>query len=125
MDAVLLLHSLVRFIVLLIAVVGIIKVLVSLVQKTEPSRSDRAIGSAFLGAYDLQVLLGLLIIFLGGLTNALHPIVMFIGVVVAHGLQTMARRAQGANVHLVRLIFYVVPLVIILVGLATIGHLPA
>ncbi len=125
MDIVLLVHSLVRFVVLLIAVVGIVKVLVNLVRKSEPAPSDRAIASAFLGVYDLQVLLGLLIIFLGGLTNALHPVVMFIGVVIAHGLQAMSRRSRGANVHLVRLIFYIVPLAIILVGLAIIGHLPA
>lgn len=124
MDVVLLLHSLVRFVVLLIAIVGIIKVLLNLVQKSEPAPADRAIGSAFLGAYDLQVLLGLLIIFLGGLTNALHPIVMFIGVLSAHGLQAMSRRAEGANVHFIRLAFYVVPLLIILAGLAIIGHLP-
>ncbi len=125
MDIILLLHSIVRFVLLAIAVVGIIKTLMSLGRKGDPAPADRTIASAFLGVYDLQVLLGILIIFLGGLTNALHPIVMFVGVVTAHGLQAMSRRAQGASVHQARLAFYIVPLAIILIGLAIIGHLPA
>jgi hypothetical protein len=124
MDIVLLLHSAVRFLILLAAVVGIIKTAISLVSKRETDPTDRMIASAFRGLYDLQVLLGLLIIFLGGLSNALHPVVMFIGVVTAHALQAVSRRAQGTNVHLLRLAFYVVPLAIILVGLAIINHLP-
>jgi hypothetical protein len=124
MDIVLLLHSIVRFLVLLAAVIGIVKTAISLVGKSEPAPSDRMVASAFLGLYDLQVLLGLLIIFLGGLSNALHPIIMFIGVVTAHALQAVSRRAQGMNVHWLRLAFYVVPLAIIVVGLAVINHLP-
>jgi hypothetical protein len=124
MDIVLLLHSLVRFLLLLAAVVGIVKTVINLAGKTEPAATDRTLASAFRGLYDLQVLLGLLIIFLGGLVNALHPVIMFIGVLTAHALQAMSRRAQGMNVHLLRLAFYVVPLAIILVGLAVINHLP-
>ncbi len=124
MDIVLLIHSLVRFALLVGAIVGIIKTAVNLAQKSEPAPLDRAISSAFVGVYDLQVLLGILIVFLGGLTNALHPIVMFVGVVIAHVLQSMSRRAQGANAHQIRLAFYIFPLVTILLGLAIIGHLP-
>ncbi len=124
MDIVLLIHSLVRFLVLLAAVVGIVKTVVSLVAKSAPAPSDRTLASAFLGLYDLQVLMGLLIIFLGGLTNALHPVVMFVGLVTAHALQAASRRSQGRNLDLLRLAFYVIPLAIILVGLAAINRLP-
>ena len=124
MDIVLLLHSLVRFVILLVAVVGVIKVLIALVQKTKPDQIDQMLASAFTGLYDLEVLLGLLLILLGGLTQAIHPIVMFIGVLLAHGLQVMTKRAEGTRATMYRLALFIVPLVVILVGLATIGHLP-
>jgi len=124
MDIVLVLHSLVRFVILLVAVVGIIKVLMALVQKTKPDQIDRTLASAFTGLYDLQVLTGLLLILLGGLSQAIHPIVMFVGVLAAHGLQAMSKRAEGTRATMYRLALFIVPLVVILVGLATIGHLP-
>lgn len=124
MNIVLELHSIVRFLVLLLAIVGILLALVGLAQKKTPAKMDQTAGSIFLGLYDLQMLLGILIILLGGLKDALHPVVMFIGLVVAHGLQRMTRRAEGTNIHVMRLGLYVVPLAIILLGLAVINHLP-
>ena len=124
MDIVLLLHSLVRFLILIAAVVGMVKVLLSLAHKRASDRLDQTIASTFLGLYDLQVLLGILLILLGGLTQAVHPIVMFIGVLLAHGLQSMIKRTKDANIPVYRLAFYILPLLVILVGLASIGHLP-
>lgn len=124
MDIVLAIHSVVRFLILLAAVVGILKVLVSLVQRAEADRFDQTIASAFLGLYDLQALLGILIILLGGLSQAIHPIVMIAGLILAHGLQSMVKRAAGSTAAVYRLALYVVPLLIILVGLSIIGHLP-
>jgi membrane-associated protease RseP (regulator of RpoE activity) len=124
MDIVSLIHSLVRFVILAIALVGIVKAVLSLAQKSALDKLDQTLAAAFLGLYDLQVLVGLLIILLGGLTNVIHPIVMFVGVALAHGLQAMSKRAAGANASLYRLAFYVAPLLVILVGLAAISHLP-
>lgn len=124
MNIVLELHSIVRFLVLLLAIIGILLALVGLAQKKTPAKMDQTAGSIFLGLYDLQMLLGILIILLGGLKDALHPVVMFIGLVVAHGLQRMTRRAEGTNIHVMRLGLYIVPLAIILLGLAVINHLP-
>jgi hypothetical protein len=124
MDIVSLIHSLVRFVILVIALVGIVKALLSLAQKSAPVKLDQTLASAFLGLYDLQVLIGLLIILLGGLTSFIHPIIMFVGVALAHGLQAMTKRAAGANASLYRLAFYIAPLLVILVGLAAISHLP-
>ena len=124
MDIVELIHSIVRFVILLVAVVGIVKALLAFAQKGAPDKLDQTLASAFVGLYDLQVLLGLLIILLDGLTNALHPIVMFIGLLLAHGLQAMTKRAQAANAPLYRLALFIAPLAVILVGLAVISHLP-
>ncbi len=124
MGIVLMIHSLVRFVILILAVAGIVITLVALAQKQAPGRTDQIVGSVFLGLFDLQMVLGLLVILLGGLVNAVHPIVMFVAIVSAHVLQMMTKRASSANAQWVRLAFYVVPLAIILVGLATIGRLP-
>ncbi len=124
MDIVLLLHSLVRFLILIAAIVGIVKALISLAQKSASDSLDQTVASVFLGLYDLQVLIGILIVLLGGLTQAIHPIVMLVGVLIAHGLQSMTKRAKGSNVPIYRLGFYILPLLVILIGLASIGHLP-
>ncbi len=123
-DIVTAIHSLVRFVLLLVAVAGIVLTVVNLATRRAPASMDRGIASGFVGLYDLQVLLGLLIILLGGLSNALHPIVMFLGALAAHGLQVMSRTAEGNRLQMLRLALYVVPLAIILIGLAVINHLP-
>jgi hypothetical protein len=104
---------------LLVALIGIVKTLVALLQKRSPTKSDQPLAAIFVGLYDLQVLSGLLIILLGGLKGAAHPIVMFIGVAAAHGLQKLTKRAEGNRAHLNRLLLYIVSLTIILVGLAS------
>ncbi len=124
MDIVLLVHSFVRFLVLITAFLGIVLALVSLIRKRPPEKTDQIASSAFVGLYDLQALLGILIIFLGGLTQAVHPIVMAVGVVVAHWMQSTSKRAQGASQSLMRPALFIIPLLIILVGLTVIGHLP-
>lgn len=124
MDIVLVIHSFVRFLILLAALVGIILALVSLIRKSPPEKTAQMVSSAFVGLYDLQVLLGLLIILLGGLTQAVHPIVMAVGVVSAHWMQSTSKHAKGASQSLMRLALFTIPLLIILVGLTVIGHLP-
>ncbi len=124
MEIVLLLHSIVRFVILVIAIVGLVKAIITLAQSSAADKLDQTLAAAFVGTYDLQMLLGILIIFLGGLTQAIHPVVMFVGIVAAHGLQSFTRRGEGQQAKLYRLLLYIVPLVIVLFGLATIGRLP-
>lgn len=124
MDIVLVLHSIVRFLIILVAAAGIIKTLLNLVQKQSTPKMDQGLASGFLGLYDLQALLGLLIIFLGGLTEPIHPVVMFVGIITAHGLSSMNKRREGTSLEMSRLALYIVPLLIIFVGLASIGRLP-
>lgn len=117
-------HSIVRFVLLLVALVGLIKAIIGLAQKGKADKADQMLASAFVGLYDLQALLGILIIFLGSLTQAIHPLVMIVGIIAAHVLQSMGKRAEGQQAGLYRLALYIVPLAIILFGLATIGRLP-
>jgi hypothetical protein len=117
-------HSIVRFVILLVALVGLIKAIIGSAQKGKADKADQVLAAAFVGLYDLQTLLGILIIFLGSLTQAIHPVVMFVGIIAAHVLQSMSKRGEGQQAGLYRLALYIVPLAIILFGLATIGRLP-
>jgi len=123
MDIVLLLHSFVRYIVLLAAGVGLIKTIYNLAMKNASERADSILASIFLGSFDLQTLLGVLIILLGGLRGPLHPLLMFVALVIAHGIGTAVKRGAGVNVNLMRFAFYLVPLAIILFGLLILGQL--
>ncbi len=123
MDIVLLLHSLVRYLVLLAAVMGLFKALFNLITKNASETVDPILATLFLGLFDLQTILGILIIFLGGLLGPLHPLLMFVALVIAHGLATAVKRGSGENVKLLRLALYAAPLAIILFGLLIIGEL--
>jgi hypothetical protein len=123
MDLVLLLHSIVRYLVLIAAVLGLIKAVVSAAQKSAGGKADGILSAAFLGLLDLQALLGLLIILLGGLLGPLHPLVMFIALVLAHWLSITIKKAQGPRTAWMRIALFVVPLPLILFGLLIIGQL--
>ena len=123
MDIVLLLHLLVRYLVLLAAAIGLLKALYDLVFKIASERADSILATIFLGIFDLQAFLGLLIIFLGGLRGPLHPLLMFIALVTAHGLAAIIKRGAGANLKLLRVALYATPLAIILAALLIINRL--
>lgn len=125
MNIVLLLHSLVRYALLLVMIVGLLRTIISWARRSPPAQLDQTLAAVFVGLFDLQALLGLLIIFLGGLVGPLHPLLMFIALVFAHWMQSIAKQSTGATVSQVRMAMYVVPLTIILFSLALIGHLLA
>lgn len=124
MNIVLLLHSLVRFALLLVMILGLVRAIFSLAKRAEPLPLDQTLAAVFLGLFDLQALVGLLIIFLGGLLGPLHPLLMFIALVIAHWIQSIMRQAQASTASQLRLALYIVPLAIVLFSMALIGHLP-
>ena len=78
----------------------------------------------YIGLFDLQALLGLLVILLGGFGGPLHPLVMFIALVIAHWIQSILRNASPTSANQLRLALYGVPLGIVAFGLAIIGQIP-
>ena len=123
MDIVLWLHSLVRYLVLLGAIIGLLKALFASPSQIASDSSDRIVMVVFLGLLDLQALLGVLVILLGGLRGPLHPLLMVMALVLAHWLGTLVRRAPQTNGRALRLALYGAPLAIILFGLAILGQL--
>ncbi|MBK8431599.1 MAG: hypothetical protein IPL28_10060 [Chloroflexi bacterium] len=92
MSTVLEIHSIIRWVIVIVGVLAIIKFAIGWAQKSKFTGADRGLSSAFTGLMDLQLLLGLIIIFWGGLVDGLgfprvrleHGFAMIIAVVVAH-----------------------------------------
>jgi heme A synthase len=113
-------HSIVRWLVLLVALGGIIKFAVSWLRRSG-DRLDRTLMAAFTGVLDLQAALGvLLIVGLGFGPETMyrieHAITMIIAVVLAH-LSMRWREAPGPIRARNNLIVTVLALVLILGGL--------
>lgn len=88
MGFVLEIHGLVRWLVALMAVVAIVKFALGWLRKTPFTAADRGIMSAYTGLMDLNLLLGLILLF--GLGNGFpmyrieHATTMIAAIVVAH-----------------------------------------
>lgn len=91
MDILLTLHSIVRWIIIAVAALAIIKFTIGWAGNQSFKGMDRGLASAFSGLMDLQVVLGLIYFIWNGMAVAgfpsyriLHMIVMIIAAVVAH-----------------------------------------
>jgi len=122
MDILLMLHSIVRWLIVVVGVVALVKFIIGLVQKSAFGNMDRGLSSGFSGLMDLQVTLGLLYFLItgfGGLGFPLyrieHAVTMFIAVGVAHA-PSMFKKAP--NKYAVALGAVVGALVLIYIGVA-------
>ena len=91
MGFVLMLHSILRWAVVVVGLFALIKFLVGWVRKSEFAKMDRGLQAGFSGLVDLQVTLGFVFFFWSGLTGAgfpmfriEHMITMIVAAVVAH-----------------------------------------
>lgn len=96
-ETVFTIHSYVRYLVLLAGVGAIITAIAGWRAAGVPPRAERALGGAFVGLLDLQVVLGVLVLltgfpFYGALTG--HLFMMLLAAAVAHGASVMARRRE-------------------------------
>lgn len=88
MNSILGLHGLIRWLVAVAALVSLVKFGLGWARKAEYTSADRGIISAFTGLLDLNLLLGLILLFgLGGgfpMNRIEHAGTMIVAVVVAH-----------------------------------------
>jgi hypothetical protein len=91
MATVLMLHSIIRWVIIVVAVVGILKFLMGWLRGGSFAPLDRALASGFSGLMDLQALIGLLYFFVTGFGGIGfpayrigHALTMFTAVVIAH-----------------------------------------
>ena len=125
MGFVLTLHSIVRWLVVIVAVIAVVRYALVIAGRAQPSGMDRGLMSGYTGLLDLNVLLGLiLIIGLGEWETAQieHAVTNIIGVAVAHIFAQRARKMEDVKLKArTSLLGVVISLVIIVVGVALVG----
>jgi hypothetical protein len=122
MGFLLTLHSLVRWLIVIVGVVALVKFVIGLVQKSAFSKMDRGLSSGFSGLMDLQVTLGLLYFLITGFGGVgfppyriEHAVTMLVAAGVAHA-PSMFKKA--ANKHAVALGAVVGALLLVYIGVA-------
>ena len=124
MGFVLTLHSIVRWLVVLVAVIAAVRYALVMAGKAQSSGMDRGLMAGYTGLLDLNVLLGLILIIGLGFTpqRIEHAVTNIIAVVVAHFLAQRAKKIEDAKLKArANLLGVVISLVIIVVGVALIG----
>ena len=117
-------HSGLRYLVLLAGLVAALYYLWAVATKKGSERTGRILGSIFVGALDLQVLIGIVMVALGLFYPALigHLFMMVGAAVVGHVAMVMARSAAPERAFAIRLLGVVFALVLIVGGIVAIGR---
>ena len=124
MGFVLMLHSIVRWLVVIVAVVAVVRYALVMAGKAQSSGMDRGLMPGYTGLLDLNVLLGLILIVGLGFTaqNIEHAVTNIIGVAVAHFFAQRAKKLEDAKLKArTSLLGVVISLLIIVVGVAFVG----
>ena len=120
MAFVLEIHGLVRWLVALIAIVAIVKFAMGWLRNMPFTSADRGIMSAYTGLMDLNLLLGLILLFgLGGgfpMHRIEHATTMILAVVVAHLSAIWKKSDDAAKKFRNYLIVVVVSIVLIVMA---------
>jgi len=137
-SVVLALHNIIRWIVLILAIVVVVRSFLGWFGRREWSARDRKLGADFGLAMDVQLLLGLLLYFvlspmmrsaLADFGSAMsvsdvrffameHALAMFLAVVFAHMGSVFARKAEGSPAKFQRAaIFYTLALLLIFMAM--------
>ena len=125
MNIVLMLHSIVRWILVLVALIALVKFALEWSRKARVEKSDRVLMSAFSGMIDLQALLGIIFLFWQGLGTAIgfpqfrieHAVTMIIAVVIAHSPMAWKKNETTAALRNNFLVVLAV-LVVVFIGVA-------
>ena len=111
MGFLLMLHSLVRWLIVLIGVVALVKFAIGLAQKNTFGKMDRGLSSGFSGLMDLQVLIGFIYFFVTGFGEAgfpayriEHMLTLLVAAAVAHAPNMFKKRE--VNQYALKSIFF-------------------
>lgn len=125
MEAIFYAHSGLRYLVLLLAVVAIAYHVYGLATRRAVDRAARITGTAFIGALDLQIVLGLVLMASGIYYGALigHLVMMVLAAVAAHvGSATGKRASDPRRYYTAMLTGIGVAIVLIVLGISAIGR---
>lgn len=100
MEILLMLHALVRWVIIFVAVIAIIKFAIGWASNAAFKGMDRGLASGFSGLMDLQVLLGLIYFIWNGMTVEGFPLFRIehmITMILAAGLAHVSARLKNLN----------------------------
>lgn len=118
-------HSGFRYVVLLLGVLCALNALYGVVTKKPVGRPTTALASAFAGAFDLQILLGVAVIFTRGFSSIVigHMITMIFAAACAHIVPSvMRRRPAESRTHVPYLVGSLIALGLAAVGIMALGR---
>lgn len=117
-------HSGLRYLVLLAGAASFLYSIVAAVTARPWDRGGRGLLTAFIGLLDLQVLLGLILVFLWPFYPALwgHIVLMVLAAVAAHFTSIMIRKRPPEGSHLTAALGVVGALILIVGGISAIGR---
>jgi hypothetical protein len=122
MGLVLMLHSILRWVLVIVGLFALVKFLIGWMRKSEFAKMDRGLQAGFSGLMDLQVTLGFIFFFWSGLTGAgfpmfriEHMITMLVAAFVAH---FPSFKKQAENKFAVGFFAVLGALVLVYVGVA-------
>jgi hypothetical protein len=130
MELVLMLHSIVRWLIVLAGVIGLGRYAWVLTGRAAGGKMDRGLMAAYTGLLDLNVLLGLIYLLWSGLATPIgfpfprieHAVTNVVAVVVAHLFAARARKAADARAMArTNLLGIVISLGLVVVAVAVIG----
>lgn len=117
-------HSGLRWLVLLIALIAIIKFLIGWLRRSPFKSMDRGLMAGFTGLMDLQVTLGIIFLLWNGLSGTgfprfrlEHGLIMIVAAVVAH-LSARWKNVEDPLRFRNNLIVIVISLVLVVIGIA-------
>jgi hypothetical protein len=116
-------HSILRWLVVILGLIAIVKFLIGWVAKSEFGKMDRGLSAGFSGSIDLQVLLGLLYLLIDGFGGAgfpffrvEHTLTMLVAAFVAHAPAVFRKRP--VNMYAVSFFAVVGALLLVYTGVA-------
>lgn len=122
MGFVLMLHSILRWGIVLVGLLALVKFLVGWVRRSEFTKMDRGLSAGFSGLMDLQATLGFILLFWSGLTGGGFPMfriehmtIMLVAAILGH-LPAFMKKSQ--NKFAVALTAVVGALLLVFVGVA-------
>ena len=122
MGILLMLHSIVRWLIVVVGLIAIVKFLVGMTRGGEFDKMDRRLSAGFSGLIDLQVMLGLLYFFITGfggvgfpLFRIEHMLTMLVAAAVAHA-PSMFKKA--ANKYAVAFYSVLGTMILIVIGVS-------
>ncbi|MBL1215393.1 MAG: hypothetical protein HND52_18650 [Ignavibacteriae bacterium] len=111
-------HSGIRYLVLLFAVIAIVYFAYGLLTKKPYDKTARMLGVIFNSSLDLNVLLGIILLFVKGYFSyqLMHIIYMFAALAAAHVLTAVNKKRKTPS-YQIALLAIAVPLILVLIGI--------